>query len=296
MRPRSLLFTLFGDFVRYYGGEIWVGSLIRLMQEFDISPQAVRVALSRMTTEGWLQNRKVGKKGYYGLTAQGERRLAEGARRIYKLENPAWNGAWLLVTYTIPEKRKAQRDAFRRELAWTGFGQLASSVWISPRDLRLQLLDLSQRYDLGQHIDFFTASYHGPDENRRLVEKCWDLAAIRHGYSEFISVYRRKLAQQQRMPDAVCFREEIQLIHAYRKFLFSDPGLPDELLPKRWLGHAAAHLMREYYRLVSPAAHHFFERIFVGHPETNTPPARHPGRPHLDPFAEELRRQQMTGT
>ena len=296
MRPRSLLFTLFGDFVRYYGGEIWVGSLIRLMQEFDISSQAVRVALSRMVADGWLQNRKVGKKSYYGLTAQGERRLAEGARRIYKLENPAWNGEWLLVTYTIPEKRKAHRETFRRELAWTGFGQLASSVWISPRDLRPQLLDLSQRYHLGQHIDFFTARYHGPDENHTLVEKCWDLAAIQHGYSEFISVYRRKLAQQQRMPDAVCFREEIQLIHAYRKFLFSDPGLPDELLPKRWLGHAAAHLMREYYRLVSPAAHRFFERIFVGHPETNPPPARHPGRPRLDPFAEELRRQQMTGT
>ena len=296
MRPRSLLFTLFGDFVRYYAGEIWVGSLIRLMQEFDISSQAVRVALSRMVADGWLQNRKVGKKSYYGLTTQGERRLAEGARRIYKLENPTWNGEWLLVTYTIPEKRKAHRETFRRELAWTGFGQLASSVWISPRDLRSQLLDLTQRYDLGQHIDFFTASYHGPDENHGLVEKCWDLTAIQHSYGEFISVYRCKLAQQQRMPDAVCFREEIQLIHAYRKFLFSDPGLPDELLPKRWLGHAAAHLMREYYRLVSPAAHRFFERIFVGHPDASTPPSRHPGRPRLDPFAEELRRQPMTGT
>ena len=51
MRPRSLLFTLFGDFIRYYGGEVWAGSLIRLMQEFDFSPQAVRVALSRLTSE-----------------------------------------------------------------------------------------------------------------------------------------------------------------------------------------------------------------------------------------------------
>lgn len=301
MRPRSLLFTLFGDFIRYYGGEVWAGSLIRLMQEFAVSPQAVRVALSRLTSEGWLQTRKVGKKSFYGLSERGANRLAEGASRIYKLENPPWNGEWLIVTYTIPESRKATRDRVRRELTWTGFGQLASSVWVSPRDLRPQLAELTRRYHLEGAIDCFTARYHGPGNNQALARKCWDLDALQQRYAEFIAAHREKAArhhQQQRgrqaVPENECFQEEIRLIHEYRKFLFLDPGLPDELLPEPWLGRDAARLMQEYYRQVAPAAHRFFARVFVAHPEGNAAEARPRTRlTLLDPFAEELRRQRL---
>ena len=262
------------------------------MQEFDIAPQAVRVALSRITADGWLRNRRLGKKSFYGLTAQGERRMAEAASRIYKLDNPAWNGKWLIVTYTIPEKRKVVRDKIRRELSWTGFGQLASSVWISPRDLRPQLIEIAERYDIAPHLDFFTAQYHGPAENQRLIDKCWNLDAIQQGYAAFIEVYRSKL-DRQFLSDEICFCEEIQLIHEYRKFLFSDPGLPDGLLPDTWLGHEAVHIMREYYQHVAPGAHRFFESVFVGHPD-NAAFIKKLGRHlRLDPFAEELRRQQQ---
>jgi len=301
MRPRSLLFTLFGDFIRYYGGEVWAGSLIRLMQEFDFSPQAVRVALSRLTSEGWLRNRKAGKKSFYGLSERGAKRLAEGASRIYKLENPPWNGEWLMVTYTISESRKATRDQFRRELAWTGFGQLASSIWVSPRDLRPQLVELAQRYHLEGAIDFFTARYQGPGDNEALVRKCWDLDTLQQRYAEFIAQYQAKLAHHRQrqarnkaVPANECFREEILLIHEYRKFLFLDPGLPDELLPEPWLGRDAARLMREYYGQVSPAAHRFFHSVFVAHPDSTLTVAPRHSRPTLlDPFAEELRRQRL---
>jgi len=300
MRPRSLLFTLFGDFIRFYGGEIWAGSLIRLMQEFDFSPQAVRVALSRLTSEGWLQNRKVGKKSFYGLTERGEKRLVEGASRIYKLENPPWNGEWLIVTYTIPESRKATRDRFRRELTWTGFGQLASSVWVSPRDLRPQLTELVRRYNLEETTDFFTACYRGPGESQALVRKCWDLDALQQRYAQFMALYQEKVAhyhqrqvRREAMPENECFCEEIRLIHEYRKFLFLDPGLPDELLPNQWLGHDAARLMQEYYRQISPAAHHFFQQVFVAHPDEGRRTRSHLRPTLLDPFAEALRRQRF---
>ncbi len=293
MRPRSLLFTLFGDFIRHYGGEIWVGSLIRLMQEFDIAPQAVRVALSRITADGWLHKRRLGRKSFYGLTTQGERRMAEAASRIYKLENPAWNGEWLIVTYTIPEKRKVVRDKIRRELSWTGFGQLASSVWISPRDLRPQLAEIATRSDTAPHLDFFTARYCGPAEQQHLVDKCWDLDAIQRGYAAFIKGYRGKLDQRQPLSDECCFYEEVQLIHEYRKFLFRDPGLPNELLPGTWRGHEAAYIMREYYQSVAPGAHRFFESVFVGHPDNAAFMKKLGQHPRLDPFTEELRRQQQ---
>jgi phenylacetic acid degradation operon negative regulatory protein len=228
--------------------------------------------------------------------------LAEGASRIYKLENPPWNGEWLIVTYTFPESRKATRDQFRRELAWTGFGQLASSVWVSPRDLRPQLAELTQRYHLEDAIDFFTARYQGPGDNQALVRKCWDLDMLQQRYAEFIAQYEEKLthhgprqARHEVVPENECFREEILLIHEYRKFLFLDPGLPDELLPEPWLGRDAARLMREYYRQVSPAAHRFFHSVFVAPPDSARTATQRCSRPALlDPFAEELRRQRLS--
>jgi phenylacetic acid degradation operon negative regulatory protein len=174
-------------------------------------------------------------------------------------------------------------------------------VWISPRDLQPQLIELIRRYRLEGRIDFFTARYQGPGNNQALVRQCWGLETIQQRYAEFIAVYQGKLdhyrqrqAKREAIPENECFREEIQLVHEYRKFLFIDPGLPDELLPEQWLGRDAAHLLHEYYRQVSPAAHRFFERVFVAYPDSKAEKTRPYSRPiSPDPFAEELRRHRL---
>lgn len=62
MKPRSLMFTLYGEYIQYYGGEIWVGSLIQLMNAFGISESSVRGAILRMVQKNLLQVRKRGIK------------------------------------------------------------------------------------------------------------------------------------------------------------------------------------------------------------------------------------------
>ncbi|HET8718672.1 MAG TPA: PaaX family transcriptional regulator C-terminal domain-containing protein, partial [Nocardioidaceae bacterium] len=42
-------------------------------------------------------------------------------------------------------------------------------------------------------------------------------------------------------------------------FLFTDPGLPAELLPDRWPGHAAARFFGEQARRLAPAASRFVD-------------------------------------
>ncbi len=83
MKPRSLMFTLYGDFIQYYGGEIWIGSLIRMMAEFGISESSVRGATLRMVQQDLLQVRRVGNKSYYSLTEKGKRRIEDGVRSIF---------------------------------------------------------------------------------------------------------------------------------------------------------------------------------------------------------------------
>ena len=63
-RPRAMLFTLWGDYVVHRGGEIWVGSLIRIGAEFGLSELALRSVLSRMGRAGWLVASPRGTRSY----------------------------------------------------------------------------------------------------------------------------------------------------------------------------------------------------------------------------------------
>lgn len=57
-----MIFTLFGDYIRHYDNVIWIGSLIRLLEEFGHNEQSVRAAISRMSKQGWVQSEKIGNK------------------------------------------------------------------------------------------------------------------------------------------------------------------------------------------------------------------------------------------
>ena len=67
LNTRSMIFTLYGDYISHYGSKIWIGSLIRLLNEFGHNDQSVRAAISRMNKQGWVQAEKIGNKSYYSL-------------------------------------------------------------------------------------------------------------------------------------------------------------------------------------------------------------------------------------
>ncbi|MEI2665216.1 phenylacetic acid degradation operon negative regulatory protein PaaX [Rossellomorea sp. LJF3] len=268
MNTRSMIFTLYGDYIRHYGNKIWIGSLIRLLNEFGHNDQAVRAAISRMNKQGWVQAEKQGNKSYYSLTERGEVRMEEAANRIFKLKPEQWDGKWRILMYSIPEEIRSIRDELRKELVWSGFGTLSTSTWISPNNLEKQVQSLIGKYDIKEYVDFFIAEHKGPNENQRLIEKSWDLNEINDRYQEFISRYsqqymidKSKISKGQ-MSDAECFVERTKLVHEYRKFLFVDPGLPEELLPEKWLGAHAATLFGEYYKELAEPASRFFESVF----------------------------------
>jgi len=50
------------------------------------------------------------------------------------------------------------------------------------------------------------------------------------------------------------------LVHEWRKFLFADPGLPDELLPGDWPGRAASDAFDQEATRLKPAADRFVAR------------------------------------
>lgn len=265
---QSMIFTIYGDYIRNYGSKIWIGSLIRLLKEFGHNEQGVRVAVSRMVKQGWIQSEKQGNKSYYFLTDRGVQRMDEAANRIYKMKPNEWDGKWRILMYTIPEDKRQLRDDLRKELLWSGFGSFSSGCWISPNDLEKQINRLIEKYDIDEYVDFFISEYKGPKENQSLVEKSWHLEEIESKYEEFIEKYSKQFIVHQsiisrgEMSDADCFVERTNLVHEYRKFLFIDPGLPKELLPSKWNGNHAALLFSQYYQVLAEPASRFFESVF----------------------------------
>jgi phenylacetic acid degradation operon negative regulatory protein len=53
-------------------------------------------------------------------------------------------------------------------------------------------------------------------------------------------------------------------VHEWRKFLFADPGLPDDLLPRDWPGRAAADLFAGEATRLKPGTDRFVARCLDG--------------------------------
>jgi len=286
MKARSMLFTLYGDSIERYGGEVAASSLIAIMGVFGFSPPSVRGALGRMVRQGWLTNRHLGRRSFYALTPRGRLRVEHGTGRIYALEHRPWDGRWRLLTYTFPESRRDTRDRLRRELTWLGMGPLAPSTWITPYDLHRHLTGFLEDHGLTSYVAEFTADHLGPSSDQDLVARCWDLGAIAQWHEQFDALFRPRFeALQHRieagdgLADREAFVEKIRLVHEYRKALYVDPWLPDELLPAAWPGRASARLFFDFYQLLDPGATRFFEALFEPAPDARpplVPPARFP--------------------
>jgi phenylacetic acid degradation operon negative regulatory protein len=283
------MFTLFGDFIQYYGGEIWIGSLIRMMGEFGISESSVRGATLRMVQQDLFQVRKVGNKSYYSLTDKGKRRMEDGVRRVYTVKNHRWDGYWRILTYSMPEEMRDVRNQFRKELSWTGFGMISNSTWVSPNALEQQTLEMIKNYRLEEYTMLFRSSSVVSHDDQYVINRGWNLKEIADEYDLFIQTYRekfdhfQKLIWDEALTDRDCFIERTRIVHEYRKFLFLDPMFPIELLPKDWSGLMARDLFRNIHQLLSIRAVRYFESLFEQAPDIEINPKR---EKVINPFLE----------
>jgi len=268
LRPQAAMLTLYGDYLLGRGGEIGVGSLIKLLGNLGLSQQAVRSAVSRMCRAGLLKARRVGRKSYYSLTGEGNSLLTKGAKRIFERKNSHWDGSWNIVTYSIPEQRRQARDRLRLELNWMGYGTLSEATWISPYDLTKEVEDLADRLEVRDHIQIFQAKNQGLTDSKEIVRLGWDLSRIHNKYANFIDKYQPRLEEHLKQLQAgetiepsECFVERFSLIHEYRRLPFFDPDLPKELLPEDWLRPRAAALFREYRDLLAEKANEYFDSV-----------------------------------
>jgi phenylacetic acid degradation operon negative regulatory protein len=255
---RSLLLTILGEYVLPAPEGVWHETLIGALATLEVKTQAARQALARSIAAGWLRSERHGRRSRAQLTQSTAEMLGTGARRIYGFGQPRqWEGRWLLVTLRVPEHRRDVRHRMRTQLAWAGFGSLGGGVWISPHvEREHELLSMSGNGSVAELLSFH-AELGALGDPARLVADAWNLDGVAIAYEQFITDFGR---QRPKTPAAV-FRAQTLLVHAWRKFPFLDPDLPERLLPARWPRSRAHSLFQDRHGAWHEIAQDYFRSI-----------------------------------
>jgi len=260
------MLTLYGDYVRHRGGEIGIGSLIKLLGNFGLSEQSIRSAVSRMCRAGILKVRRNKSRSYYSLTNEGLALMHKGERRIFERKRTRWSGLWNIVVYYIPEENREARDRLRQELALIGFGPLSTATWISPHDLTDEVKELAEKLKVKPYIQVFQTRSQNINDPKSIVSRCWDLGKIQKRYARFIDEHRQRMDDYQErinssetIEPGEYFVERFKLIDDYRRLPYLDPDLPEELLPANWPRSEATELFDQFHALLTEQANQYFD-------------------------------------
>lgn len=83
LRVWSFIVTLFGDLARGRHDALSGATLSQLTSRVGIKPASMRVALHRLRKDGWIDNRREGRAGWYFLTEHGRTESISFSQRVY---------------------------------------------------------------------------------------------------------------------------------------------------------------------------------------------------------------------
>lgn len=267
-RSKSLIVTIFGDSIAPFADGIWLGKLVHLLEPFGVNERLVRTSGFRLAEEGWLRPERQGRRSRYRLTRAGQQRIQHASHRIYDAPPDGWDGKWTLLMLRRSQSLAAERMQLRRELAWEGFGMLASGIFVHPCANRDSVGEVLERLGVSDSIVWLQASEAdsgASGSSANLVDDCWRLDLVRANYAAFVKDFHPVLGLLSRGLDAQrAFVLQTLLIHTFRRVVLHDPRLPRPLLPENWPGHEAYELCRAIYLQTYEAAGAFLAEHVEG--------------------------------
>ncbi len=253
LRPRanSLIVTVFGDTIMPRGGKIWLSDLVGLMEPFGLSDRLVRTGVYRLSQEGMLTSKSMGRRAEYSLSDTGLRQFLEAGRRIYAGKPAPDSNAWTLVQ-GVPDITQPERQTLRKRLKWHGFGQLSTTLMAAPGPVPEALESELEAEGLNEKVLVFAASLEGlmAQQNMKVAAAtAWPLEDLNEEYAKFLGVFAKYCAgKSDVLSPKEAFALRTLLIHEYRKILLKDPHLPLSLLPQPWNGTEALSITAQIYK------------------------------------------------
>lgn len=239
-RTGSIVITIFGDAIAPRGGSVWLGTLLAFFRGLGIEDGAVRTAMSRLTADGWLERRRVGRNSFYRLAEHGRADFEAATRQIYVPRLPVWDGRMACL---VTQDREAATA-----LSAAGFGQVSPGLWIAPGAPSIP--------DAAADAIRLDATIAQKDR-LRLAAEAWPIARVATSYQRFVGQFgplREEIEGGLSLSPSEAFAARILTIHFYRRVILRDPLLPPALLPEPWPGEEARRLSADLYGMLLQAS------------------------------------------
>lgn len=267
---RSVLITLLGRYLAGKGLAAYSGTFIEVLGQAGFTHHAVRSALARMVPRGQLERHRLGRRTYFAPSPSMERLLLDGRRRIYETDPVlrSWDGQWTLLSFSLPERRRAERHRLRVRLAWAGFGSLRHGLWVAPGHHETGAL--VEGLPVQDEVSSFHGRLHAPTSAAQVVHRAWDLDAMAQAYRSFIARWSGPVDAS----DMPVLARHLWLVTDWRLLLRETQPLPAEVLPLDWPASDAVQCFTELDRRWTPAATAAFETLCDAIPSTPSPTDR----------------------
>ena len=238
---RSALVTVLGTYVYADPAPVSTTAFVRGLGLLGFNEKAIRQALIRARNSNLLSSVKSGRRTFWELSGPGLALMDEGMQRLGSLnrEGSRWDGRIYLVSVDAPERDRAIRHTIKTRLGWAGFASIGSTLWVSTHPMAEKVAQHLMA-ELGLPSFSLVAERGAIGDLHQVIREAWDLPAVESQYRQFIDEFG---GMQPRSPDDF-FVAQAQITHQWRRFPFTDPGLPLELAPSQWPGQQARTLYR----------------------------------------------------
>lgn len=268
-RSKRLLVTLLGDFWEEGRPPIPSARLVRVLEEFGITPANARAALSRLTQQGMLRRTKEGRRTSYAPTPEALRTLERGGQRIFSRDDTSvWDGTWTLIAFSVPSDDGELRRLLRARLRWLTFAPIFDATWVAPRDHADLARDQLQSLGISDAVVLRSRDVELLPGGRARLEQAWCLDALAEGYEGFLERYQeladRVDAGEVDGPESLVQRTE--LVDDWRRLIRDDPDLPAEFLPEAFPRKRARALFLDVYAALAADARARFEALVADPP------------------------------
>jgi phenylacetic acid degradation operon negative regulatory protein len=188
------------------------------MGRLGIEAGAVRTALSRLASEGWVIRQRRGRLSHYSLDMRGQRAFDEATQLIYAPGPPEWDGRWSVAVPT------AGNGEAGPDLEAAGFVS-RGGTWIRPEVRGVK--------PLPKGLEHYLVIDNQPGIAPVNAHDFWSLDGVarRSQFSRALEPLVEALdhGEEPEPLDALALRT--LLIHEWRRIVLRSPALPAALLP-----------------------------------------------------------------